>query len=476
MSFRKCCYIITLCLCTMLCAVNLTAEAASTKTYLPDIQTRKETMTSTEIGSKSSYALSKPDHAADDHKICYGTSCNDSSHRNITWTGWDGTDDISYDADDTACLCLMNDVTKTLTVPEGCTLYLCLNGKTWTGNIMVNGTLHLSDCDGSGAIKNSSGSVIVVKKDGILNYYGGTLTGGSGETSVPLYAEGIVNLYAMPKITTGCDYGIRGNSPGFLHICARLSRSSAPLRVNFGTDPSVSLTTYTQVTLTSGWSVYMNGNDPTDYFAPRLNRYAKIEKDGNELILRRIRITLVAVTTDVFYAKYNGATLATLPSTPIRKGYQFLGWYTAKSGGTMVTVNSSAKFEDDITLYAQWQQIAEIRVEITWGAMAFTYSDGGWNPETHVYETGGWQPDNTDGDRITVENPGGCDVEVTFLYTSLNSAISGGFTDDTGGTVTGPVALPADGKINLRLILDGKPDRNLDNTVIGKITIKLGGN
>ena len=43
----------------------------------------------------------------------------------------------------------------------------------------------------------------------------------------------------------------------------------------------------------------------------------------------------------------------TLP-TPTRTGYDFLGWFTAASGGTQVTASTSMATADDITVYAHW--------------------------------------------------------------------------------------------------------------------------
>lgn len=55
------------------------------------------------------------------------------------------------------------------------------------------------------------------------------------------------------------------------------------------------------------------------------------------------------VSTDI-----NGR-LASLPA-PIRDGYIFKGWYTAKTGGSAVTVETV--FNADTTIYAQWQENA----------------------------------------------------------------------------------------------------------------------
>lgn len=47
----------------------------------------------------------------------------------------------------------------------------------------------------------------------------------------------------------------------------------------------------------------------------------------------------------------------TLP-TPIRTGYSFLGWYTAKDGGTKVDATTIHKSDSSVTLYAHWKNNA----------------------------------------------------------------------------------------------------------------------
>ena len=40
--------------------------------------------------------------------------------------------------------------------------------------------------------------------------------------------------------------------------------------------------------------------------------------------------------------------------TPTREGYDFAGWYTAASGGTLITANTTVNLSANITLYAHW--------------------------------------------------------------------------------------------------------------------------
>ena len=49
----------------------------------------------------------------------------------------------------------------------------------------------------------------------------------------------------------------------------------------------------------------------------------------------------------------NGETYGSLP-TPARSGYRFDGWYTASSGGSLVTSSTTVTQNQDHTLYAHW--------------------------------------------------------------------------------------------------------------------------
>ena len=83
-------------------------------------------------------------------------------------------------------------------------------------------------------------------------------------------------------------------------------------------------------------------------------------------------------------------------------------------------------------------------MDITWGELSFTYSDGTWNPDTHEYDGEGWTVDEEGGNSIKVENTGNADVNVTYEYKAEETGITGSFTD--GETpVSEPVSLPVNG-------------------------------
>ena len=133
------------------------------------------------------------------HPICGAAHIDIGDHtgpcENVTWTAWNGTSEISYaDGTNTAYVYLGDNATpsSTLTVTDGKTLNLCLNGKTLKSagtviEVKGNATLNICDCQGGGGITISSGCVIKVdtKDDGkkpvvlgtaTLNLYGGKLS------------------------------------------------------------------------------------------------------------------------------------------------------------------------------------------------------------------------------------------------------------------------------------------------------------
>ena len=113
-------------------------------------------------------------------------------------------------------------------------------------------------------------------------------------------------------------------------------------------------------------------------------------------------------------------------------------------------------------------------VTITWGELAYTYTDGAWNPATHEYDIGGgWAPNRKNGDVITVQNEGANEVSVKFQYTKTNTAISGSFVNSEGHGIYSAIEMPVSGTQTVRLCLTGRPDKALNNANIGSVTVRL---
>lgn len=128
---------------------------------------------------------------ADEHKhcICGGsvTAGDHTSHSDVAYQPWNGTDGISY-TNNTAYVYLTGNapIGGHLTV-DGKTLYLCLNGKTLSSNgtakiqVKNGGRLVLCDCQGGGTVKGATsgwGGMCVYLYNSRLDMYGGKLTGG----------------------------------------------------------------------------------------------------------------------------------------------------------------------------------------------------------------------------------------------------------------------------------------------------------
>lgn len=188
MTWKKRIISIALCLCALLCAASVRADAAD-------------------------------EHS---HPICGANHKNIGNHTSDncstpTWTAWNGTTTINNDFfsdSNTKYIYLSQDVemsderTDTI-VPEGKTLYLCLNGHSLTRKasnytIYVEGTLVLCDCNGSkqgkGAIshgKEEDGSFcgtegVYVTKNATFTMYGGKICNNNGGV---LVCDGTFTMY-----------------------------------------------------------------------------------------------------------------------------------------------------------------------------------------------------------------------------------------------------------------------------------------
>lgn len=115
-------------------------------------------------------------------------------------------------------------------------------------------------------------------------------------------------------------------------------------------------------------------------------------------------------------------------------------------------------------------------VTITWGELAYTYTDGAWDPATHAYDIGGgWAPNRKNSDVITVQNEGANEVRVQFQYTKTDAAIGGSFANSDGDYLYSPIDLPVNRTKTVRLCLTGRPGKALNNAKIGSVTVRLEG-
>ena len=170
MTWKKRIISIALCLCALLCAASVRAEAAD-------------------------------EHS---HPICGASHTDVGDHTgtcdNVTWTAWDGTD-MDTNADDIQLTAghyyLSDNVTLDSTIEISGEVYLCLNGCTLSYSKYVSGdsnsvggmvlldnsaVLNVCDCKGDGNIvhdynydSNWRKSTVRVKRGSTLNLYGGSV-------------------------------------------------------------------------------------------------------------------------------------------------------------------------------------------------------------------------------------------------------------------------------------------------------------
>ena len=115
-----------------------------------------------------------------------------------------------------------------------------------------------------------------------------------------------------------------------------------------------------------------------------------------------------------------------------------------------------------------------ISVDITWGNMGFVYQKGLWNPETHQYGVGTWNPDGNGSSQISISNNGTESVKAFLTYTQADTSYSGSFQNGNGENIS-EIALSAGENTSVYLVLAGTPSEKFSNSVLGTVTVTIGG-
>ena len=149
-------------------------------------------------------------------------------------------------------------------------------------------------------------------------------------------------------------------------------------------------------------------------------------------------------------------------------GLNDIYYHDWESEWNKITIGNQNTVLDTVTIHFLGPE-ATNSVDITWGALEYTYSDGIWNASTHKYEDGVWTVNDEGEDAIVVTNKGDKDVTVSVDYHTGRSDIAGAFD-------TEPVARLNVGELkNWVLQLSGKPNEDLNNAVIGQVSVTIGG-
>ena len=186
MNHKKLLLTLTLCLCALLCMV-VTASASEVQEHSHPVCGK----THTDIG----------DHTG---------TCGD-----VTWTAWNGPaangdTNITYDSNNTAYIYLADNVniSNKLTIPQGHTLYLCLNGHSITKTSEDFGESN-SQIYANGVIDGSAGNVTFAlcncKTDG-------TITHTSGKNGRGVWVKGTFIMYGGAISGNNCVHGEGGGA------------------------------------------------------------------------------------------------------------------------------------------------------------------------------------------------------------------------------------------------------------------------
>lgn len=127
---------------------------------------------------------------------------------------------------------------------------------------------------------------------------------------------------------------------------------------------------------------------------------------------------------------YN-AQYGTLP-TPQRAGYSFLGWYTAKTGGSKITETTIVKITSNQTIYAQWKETL-----ITYEDLSKNYkcknSSAGTTPYIEYSENCTLLDDGNGNWRIKFTTNGTVKFNTGMLIDIFLVGGGGGGSDNGGG-------------------------------------------
>lgn len=127
-------------------------------------------------------------------------------------------------------------------------------------------------------------------------------------------------------------------------------------------------------------------------------------------------------------------------------------------------IDVSAKYVDSVSAPTKYS------VDVTWGAMEFTYTVSGtktWDPETHTYTTSTQPAWTASGNTITVTNHSNTDITASFAFSALTA-----YNTVTGSFSSTSLMLPtAEGKAVNDAVLTGKTSLTLGGALASDITV-----
>ena len=154
---------------------------------------------------------------------------------------------------------------------------------------------------------------------------------------------------------------------------------------------------------------------------------------------------------------------------------------TAFAADTTITATSDTATRDVTASYHSGAGGGTVySVDITWGSMAFTYSNGSgstWNPATHTYSSGGAAGWSNSGNTVKVTNHSNTSVSAELTYASESGfeGITGSFDNATMNLATAVgTTVPNAPAETAALSLSGALDSSVATpTTIGTITVTI---
>jgi len=160
--------------------------------------------------------------------------------------------------------------------------------------------------------------------------------------------------------------------------------------LHYGTESTLKANAFTRTGYTFiGWNIEA---DAENYIYSDGNKVINLCKENDaEITLyaiwkeQDIVVTLDANGGSVYPNDFSvtyGSLYGELP-TPERAGYEFLGWYTAKAGGTKVTEQTQMTSAVAHTLYAHWKILT---YKISYNLNGGTFAENGKYPSSYTVE------------------------------------------------------------------------------------------
>jgi len=213
---------------------------------------------------------------------------------------------------------------------------------TWDPNTKVTISVYLGPAKSTDPVSGASAAVLTTK--------------GAKSVSKTLAYAGLQTItFPMPVI-------LKKGQKFSIVVTEKSGSGAAKMPVEYYSTGIDGITSH--LTISAGQSYYVNDSGKWQDLTSLYKAYNVTGEFGNANIIG------LASPTPKYLVKYNanGGQVSSVSKSvtfkakygalakPTRKGYKFLGWYTAKSGGKKVTSNTKMSSPSNKTVYAHWKK------------------------------------------------------------------------------------------------------------------------